>query len=71
MKRRARDTDGTVSVSGPGYERAGLPNVGVGISAALTAATRLRAGTFYVRDGEQVHAHVSYDNGTIRVFPRW
>jgi hypothetical protein len=54
MKRRAQD--GSVTVSGPGYDRAGLPNVSVGISAAQTAASRAGVdGTWYVRgDGPTV-----------------
>lgn len=43
---------GRVSVSGPGFERDRLANVHVGISAALTGATRGDdGGTWYVRDG--------------------
>lgn len=43
---------GRVSVSGPGFERDRLANVHVGISAALTGATRgEEGGTWYVRDG--------------------
>lgn len=49
MKRSA--PEGTVSVSGPGYERDGLPNVNVGISAAQAQASRAAEGTWYVRDG--------------------
>ena len=67
MKRQ--QMDGTVSISGPGYEREGLPNVGAGISGALTAATRRGDGTFYVREGDQMRAHVSWHDGVIRVTP--
>jgi len=67
VKRQLKE--GTVSVSGPGYEKDGLPNVGAGISGALTAATRNGEGTFYVREGEQMRAHVSWDNGVILVIP--
>lgn len=67
MKRQLME--GSVSVSGPGFEREGLPNVGAGISGALTAASRRGEGTFYVRDGDRMVAHVSWDNGVIRVFP--
>lgn len=49
---------GRVSVSGPGFERERLANVHVGISAALTGATRGEVGgTWYVRDnGVTTHA---------------
>ena len=67
MKRSLKD--GQVSVTGPEYEWDGLPNVGVGISAALTAASKTRRGTYYVRDGERMHAHVSVDDDVIRVLP--
>ena len=49
----------SVSVSGPGWDRRGLPNLGVGISNALSAAGYAPAdGTWYVREGDQVRYHV-------------
>ena len=50
MARRNRDNGGAFSVSGPGYEKAGLPTEGAAIAAAQSAAHRLkRDGTWYVR----------------------
>ena len=61
--------EGTVSISGPGYEREGLPNVGAGISGALTAASRRGDGTFYVREDGQVRAWVTVENRVVTVYP--
>jgi hypothetical protein len=49
-RRNRRNKDGAFSVSGPGYEKAGLPTEGAAIAAAQSAAHRLkRDGTWYVR----------------------
>jgi hypothetical protein len=69
VKRRGNAPEGDVSVSGPGYERDGLPNVSVGISAALTVASRSSEGTWYVRDGDVMKAHVTAHAGVVEVFP--
>jgi len=61
--------EGTVSISGPGYEKEGLPNVGAGISGALTAASRRGEGTFYVREGEEMRAWVTVENRVVTVYP--
>lgn len=60
---------GAVSVSGPGYERDGLPTLGAGISAALSAATRNGDGTWYVRLDEASHYAVERRGGTTYVTP--
>lgn len=61
----------SVTVSGPGWDRRGLPNVGVGISNALSAAGYSRAdGTWYVRDGDTVRYHVDRRGGNIFVTER-
>lgn len=50
MARRNRKAEGDFSVTGPGYERDGLPSEGAAIVAAQTAAQRHgRDGTWYVR----------------------
>lgn len=52
MASKARNGNGPVGVSGPGYEKDGYANSSQGISAALTAATRgTDGGTWYVYDG--------------------
>lgn len=61
---------GRVSVSGPGFERERLANVHVGISAALTGATRGEVGgTWYVRDGDVTRFAVEKRNREILVLP--
>jgi hypothetical protein len=61
---------GRVSVSGPGFERERLANVHVGISAALTGATRGEVGgTWYVRDGDVTRFAVEKQDGVIQVIP--
>lgn len=61
---------GSVSVSGPRYDRDRLLNVGVGISVALTAASRYDDGTWYVREnGHSRYAVSRVDGGTIYVTP--
>lgn len=50
MARRNAKADGEFSVTGPGYEKAGLPTEGAAIAAAQGAAHRhKRDGTWYVR----------------------
>jgi hypothetical protein len=61
---------GRVSVSGPGFERERLANVHVGISAALTGATRGEVGgTWYVRDGDVIRFAVEKRDRAIVVLP--
>jgi hypothetical protein len=61
----------SVTVSGPGWDRKGLPTVGAGISNALSAAGYSRAdGTWYVREGDTVRYHVDRRGSNIFVTER-
>lgn len=69
-KRKSRGSapDGAVSVTGPDYERDGLPNLSVGISAAQTAASRAgQDGTWYVRLGDTIRYWVERRDDVISV----
>ncbi len=65
----AKQRDGSVSVSGPGVDRDGLPNVHVGVSLALTAATRHSNGTWYVRDAGEGRYAVEHRADATVVLP--
>lgn len=68
VRRRQGASKGNVSVSGPGFEKGGYANTSVGISAALTAATRGEDGrAWYVREGDHITHAVEKDGKTITV----
>lgn len=61
---------GSVSVSGPGFERDGLPSVSVGISGATFAATRPgEDATWYVRENGVVRYAVERRGRSVQVTP--
>lgn len=68
VRRRQEVSRGNVSVSGPGFEKGGYANLSVGISAALTAATRGEDGrAWYVREGDVIKRAVEKRGRTIVV----